>query len=243
MINLNLANNLRTQFLSAKPYPHIIIDNFLSEFLLDNVLEEIKNHQDWFHNTTEWVNEHEINKFYYPNHDTTAQEIKNKLPITNLLMEYLNSKEFLIFLQSLTGIDNLFRDPYLIGGGIHKIKKGGSLSIHEDYNLQPGTKKHRRLNLLLYLNKNWVTEYGGNLELWNKETWKKEVEIEPIYNRAVIFDIDNALHGHPTPLNCPDNLERLSLALYYFTDNSPENPHMVIFYKNQELGIEVIFKF
>jgi Rps23 Pro-64 3,4-dihydroxylase Tpa1-like proline 4-hydroxylase len=126
-----------------------------------------------------------------------------------------------------------------MGGGIHRIKRGGKLSIHKDYNEHPETKKQRRINLLIYLNENWESSWEGNLELWSNNTWKKSVEIEPIFNRAVIFNIENAPHGHPIPLNSPDNIDRYSLALYYFTDNFLEDDldKYVRFYDEEDLGI------
>ena len=75
----------------------------------------------------------------------------------------------------------------------------------------------------MYLNPNWVEEWGGNLELWNKTLTEKTHEIAPMFNRAVIFNItDDAYHGHPEPLKCPDNEARYSMALYYFTEDRPE---------------------
>jgi Rps23 Pro-64 3,4-dihydroxylase Tpa1-like proline 4-hydroxylase len=149
----------------------------------------------------------------------------------------LNTPEFLKHLENLTGIKKLFRDPLLMGGGVHKINRGGKLSIHIDYNNHPKTKQRRKLNLLIYLNKDWDKSWGSNLELWNKELTEKIIEVEPIFNRAVIFTIDDAPHGHPYPLNCPENISRYSLALYYFVDEEPEKKHSVIFYRNDEVGI------
>jgi hypothetical protein len=129
----------------------------------------------------------------------------------------------------------------MLGGGIHKINKGGKLSIHIDYNQHPGQKWKRNLNVLLYLNENWEKEWGGNLELWGGNPWKKEIEVEPIFNRAVIFSIEDAPHGHPIPLNTPDDV-----ALYYFTDEEVKDKHTVIFYRDEELGIKEtdnLFKF
>jgi len=55
---------------------------------------------------------------------------------------------------------------------------------------------------------------------------------------VVIFDIEDAPHGHPVPLNTPENLDRYSLALYYFVDEEPreDEKHTVIFYKDNEIG-------
>ena len=67
-------------------------------------------------------------------------------------------------------------------------------------------------------------EWGGNLELWEKDMSKCCVQVPPLFNRAVIFRItDDAFHGHPHPLNTPKEVDRLSLALYYYTKDRPEN--------------------
>lgn len=237
MIDYRLAENLKKQYQVAKPFPHLVIDNFLPDFLLKSCLEEIKKNTIWDSNDKEWVSQYEKNKFFYPSHDTDMNEFKKNVPITNMIIEYLNTEPFIKFLENLTGFEKLYRDPILLGGGIHKINRGGKLSIHIDYNEHPGMKWKRNLNLLIYLNETWKSEWEGNLELWDKKTWTKKVEIEPIFNRAVIFSIEDAPHGHPIPLKTPEGVSRYSLASYYFTNEEVKEKHTVIFYKDEDLGI------
>jgi len=237
MIDYSLSDKLKIQYQTANPFPYIVIDNFLPENLLKSCLKEIKKHNEWYCNQQDWVEEFEKNKFYYPTEDTDMSEFEEKLPITNMITEYMNSKPFIEFLENLTGFEKLYRDPIMLGGGIHKIKKGGKLSVHIDYNEHPEKKWMRKLNVLLYLNENWKEEWEGNLELWDKKTWEKKLEVQPIFNRAVIFSIEDAPHGHPIPLNTPEDVCRYSLALYYFTDEEVKNKHSVIFYKDENLGI------
>ena len=237
MIDYSLSEKFKVQYRTAKPFPYIVIDNFLPEFLLQSCLNEIKKHDEWYTNQEGWIEPFEVNKFYYPNGNTDMMEFSRKLPITNMVTEYMNSEPFLKFLENLTGFEKLYRDPIMLGGGIHKIKKGGKLSVHIDYNEHPGRKWKRNLNLLLYLNENWKKEWEGNLELWGGVPWKKEIEVEPIFNRAVIFSIEDAPHGHPIPLNTPEDVYRYSLALYYFTDEEVTNKHSVIFFEDKKLGI------
>jgi Rps23 Pro-64 3,4-dihydroxylase Tpa1-like proline 4-hydroxylase len=237
MIDYSLSEKFKVQYRTAKPFPYIVIDNFLPEFLLQSCLNEIKKHDEWYSNQLEWVEKFEVNKLFYPTDNTDMTEFSQKLPITNMVTEYMNSDKFIKFLEDLTGFEKLYRDPIMLGGGIHKIKKGGKLSVHIDYNEHPGKKWKRNLNLLLYLNENWKKEWEGNLELWGGVPWKKEIEVEPIFNRAVIFSIEDAPHGHPIPLNTPDDVSRYSLALYYFTDEEVKQGHSVIFYKDEDLGI------
>jgi Rps23 Pro-64 3,4-dihydroxylase Tpa1-like proline 4-hydroxylase len=237
MIDYTLSDKLKVQYQTANPFPYIVIDNFLPEAILKSCVNEIQKHDEWYSNQESWVEEYQKSKFYYPTDTTNMNEFSNKLPITNMITEYMNSEPFINFLENLTGFQKLYKDPIMLGGGIHKIKRGGKLSVHIDYNEHPGKKWKRNLNVLVYLNENWKSDWNGNLELWDKESWKKKVEIEPLFNRVVIFSIENAPHGHPLPLNTPDDICRYSLALYYFTDEEVTNKHTVIFYKDDELGI------
>ncbi len=121
-------------------------------------------------------------------------------------------------LGDLTGIKGLVSDPDLHGGGMHCSKKGGKLDIHLDYSIHPKMKMERRINLILYLSKDWKEEYGGALELWDKDVQNRVQKIMPVFNRAAIFNTsDISYHGHPDPITCPDNIARKSLALYYLT--------------------------
>ena len=116
---------------------------------------------------------------------------------------------------------------------MHEIKKGGLLKIHSDFNKHPNLKLDRRLNVLIYLNKNWKEEYGGHLEFWDKEMKCCKTKILPIFNRMVIFSTtDFSNHGHPDPLNCPDLMSRKSIATYYYSDGRPPNEVDKMYSKN-----------
>jgi hypothetical protein len=98
------------------------------------------------------------------------------------------------------------------------------LKIHTDFNWYPRLKLDRRLNLLLYLNRNWEENYGGHLELWSPNMARCERKILPIANRCVIFSTTNSsYHGHPDALTCPEGWTRKSLALYYYSNGRPQD--------------------
>jgi len=227
------AKGLHEKYQTADPYPHIIIDDFLPEAILNLVLKEVKNHKDWYWDGGKYVENYQINKMFTPaggpGHDedlfnNSILNLKTKCPFTMHVLDYLNSKEFLIFLEDLTGIKDLIADPYWFGGGLHKTTNGGKLGVHVDFNIHKILNVHRRINVLLYLNKDWLDEYNGFLELWRPNMSECVHKIKPIFNRAVIFNItDEAFHGHPIPLNIPNDVERLSLALYYYTNDRPEH--------------------
>src|SRR5690606_7403831 len=134
----------------------------------------------------------------------------------------LNSGPFLAFLQALTGIDGLLPDPHLLGGGVHLVGPGGHLGVHADFNWHAGLRAHRRINLLLYLNRDWPAEWGGDLELWSTDAARCERVIAPLFNRAVIFDPRrDTFHGQPAPLACPEGHWRRSIAMYYYSAGRP----------------------
>jgi hypothetical protein len=213
--NLNeVLDKYKYEYQNAYPFPSIYIDDFINPVLLDKVLEEFPD-----------LDKKDI---YY--NDPTAKKHASSGdgrfgPYTKMLIEYLNSEEFINFLNHLTGIkEKLIADPYFEGGGFHEIKKGGFLKVHVDFHFHKIMKLDRRLNLLIYLNKEWKEEYGGHFELWEKDMSKCTAKILPIFNRMCLFSTtSNSWHGHPEPLNCNEYQSRKSLAIYYYSDGRPDH--------------------
>lgn len=103
------------------------------------------------------------------------------------------------------------------------IFPGGHLGVHADFNMHPETRMHRRVNSLIFLNKNWDPKWNGQIELWSKDLTRPVVAVDPDFNKLVAFTItDDAFHGVPAPLVCPTDRKRFSLALYYYTNDRPE---------------------
>jgi Rps23 Pro-64 3,4-dihydroxylase Tpa1-like proline 4-hydroxylase len=79
----------------------------------------------------------------------------------------------------------------------------------------------RKINIIIYLSQDWNPEWGGNLGLWSHNSKtnrpdKMEKQVICKFNRAAIFDTtQNSWHGLPSPLTCPDNQSRKSIAVYY----------------------------
>ena len=136
----------------------------------------------------------------------------------------------------MTGIGGLLPDPSYFGGGLHKIQAGGFLEIHSDFNHLKRYNLERRLNLLLYLNKDWSPDYHGDLELWDRPSMIKATSVAPLFNRCVVFSTTKeSLHGHPTPLATPPGVDRMSLALYYYTNTwvPSVEEHSTLYYISQ----------
>jgi Rps23 Pro-64 3,4-dihydroxylase Tpa1-like proline 4-hydroxylase len=211
---IQLGKELSGQYQTAKPFPNIVIDDAFPKELLNGVLEEFPspNQIDWL----EFKNKNEL-----------KLAARNELQFgsnTRSFIHFLNSGVFISFLEQLTGIKNLIPDPNLEGGGLHQILKGGLLKIHADFNKHPKTGLDRRLNVLVYLNKDWEEGFGGHFELWNNSMTHCEKKILPLFNRMAIFSTTStSYHGHPDPLNCPEDRSRKSIAIYYYTNGRPES--------------------
>ena len=214
--NLNdLALSLKDQYSFANPFPHIQIDNFFSNEYLDSILNEFPDLSN-LKKSQNYKNQNEI-KFANNDFENFPNKIKN-------FFNFLNSETFLNFLQILTSInEKLIADKELNGGGLHEIKTGGLLKVHTDFNKHPTNNFDRRVNVLIYLNKNWKKEYKGCLELWDKEMKECKQKILPNFNKIVIFSTtDFSNHGHPDPIDCPSDISRKSIALYYFSEGRPK---------------------
>jgi Rps23 Pro-64 3,4-dihydroxylase Tpa1-like proline 4-hydroxylase len=216
---------LHTQYGAADPFPHIVLDGLFDDEVLDEVLREFpdRDAMRW----REFDSKTEKKLGYYHETSTISKTVRD-------FLNDMNAFEMLVWLEAVTGIDGLIPDPYFGGGGLHQIEPGGFLKVHADFNVHPKLKLDRRLNMLIYLNKDWRDEYGGHLELWDREATSCRSKILPLFNRTVIFSTsDTSFHGHPHPLTSPPGVTRKSVSLYYYTAGRPEAersaPHDTIF--------------
>ena len=196
------------------PFDHYIVENFLPEDVAHSI-------------TNEFMDYESDNWFVYNN------QIENKKALqtwgkfskeTYKLFQYFCSPQFVKVIKDITGIHNLYPDYGLHGGGWHMHGKSGNLAMHLDYSIHPKLNLQRKLNLIVYLEEDYDPAWGGSLQFWShneemKKPLKKVKEIEPIFNRAILFDTtQHSWHGFPEPINPPHGKMRKSFAVYYMTD-------------------------
>lgn len=212
---IRLGTEKHAEYISGEPYPHIVFNDFFNEEILNEVLQQAPSLAK---------GRGDIHQYDNRNEKKLASKGESQFgPTTLEFMHFLNSEPFLYFLENLTGIKNLIPDPHFEGGGHHEIVPGGFLKIHADFNKHGETGLDRRLNVLVYLNKDWEEAYGGHFELWDREMTQAVKKILPLFNRMAIFSTTSfTYHGHPDPLRCPEGRSRKSLALYYYTNGRPE---------------------
>lgn len=198
---------LREKFLTALPFEHIVIDDFLNIEYVNKLYDSFPEQFDeWY----KYENPIEV-KYTYDNIDTLNSELKN-------YFYYLSSNVIVDIFRKLTNINDLTYDEYLHGAGLHCHPKYGRLNIHLDYEKHPFTGKERRLNVILFLTKEWQKEWGGQNELWNIDATECITKTDIKFNRAIIFKTnDISWHGLPNPITCPEGIYRKSLAFYYIS--------------------------
>lgn len=201
------GKELTQQYNSALPFPHIIIDDFMPAEILENCLADFPGSED---GGDSFDTDRERYKTQY-NPDQLSPRIRT-------LFYAFNSWPFIKVLENITGISGLIPDPYFLGAGFHEINQGGHLSIHADFNHHKPMNLERRINVLIYLNKDWKEEYGGQLELWDRGMKGLVTSTTPEFNRCAIFNTDSdSYHGNPELVNHPRRISRKSIALYYYT--------------------------
>jgi Rps23 Pro-64 3,4-dihydroxylase Tpa1-like proline 4-hydroxylase len=205
--NPSLGTDLRATYDSATPFPHIVIDNFLPEQVAEMCLRAFPSSSEGSF-TFDRAQEKLKTQF---NPDYLQKDVRN-------LFYNFNSRPFIRVLENICGIKGLTPDPYFLGAGFHETRNTGYLSIHADFNHHRPMNLERRINVLIYLNKDWKSEYGGRLELWNDDVTSCVTSVLPVFNRCVIFNTTSrSWHGNPEPVNHPSDDTRKSIALYYYT--------------------------
>ena len=219
------VEDLRQRYRDAKPFPHVVIDDLFSADMLNALLPEIESMQ-----RAQWLNVEQ---------DSRERTLRMRSPVDigdagERFLTLVHSAAFLYLLSEITGVWQLIPDPYLQGGGYAVMRRGDYFHVHSDRSVAYDTGLTRRLAMIVFLNKQWLPEYHGQLELWESTAKKCEAVVDPLFNRTVIFEVAFPnYHGVPVPLACPTSRSRQSFILYFHTvgidGKSDVRPHTSIF--------------
>ena len=197
---------LKATFNSNTPCKHIIMDNFLNENYANQLYENFPSLED-MNVKRKSLNEDKKEEYNFDKFH----------PVFNQVREAIRSQELIDVWHEISGLANLESTLDGYGSGIHQGGNGSFVDVHLDYNMHTEKDLHRRLNILIYLNKNWKEEYGGHLELWDEKVTKMEKAVLPAFNRAVIFRTDELSQHGVRKVTCPENESRKSFYGFYFT--------------------------
>jgi Rps23 Pro-64 3,4-dihydroxylase Tpa1-like proline 4-hydroxylase len=208
----NEIHQLRESFQLGEPYENVTIPNFFTEEFATRLERAFPSldHPRWFRYYTPLENKYALNNF-------------SELLEFRELFDLLQSDEFIAKIREITNIPDLEKDTFLHGAGIHYHPRRGKLDMHLDYNIHPISKKERRVNLIIYLNREWQESWNGGLELWDHDFINCVKRVMPGWNMGVLFRTsDISYHGMPQPFECPEGMGRKSIAIYYLTNPRQE---------------------
>jgi hypothetical protein len=230
------VDSYRDTFVNAEPYKHVAIDGFFPEAFAEELLAK-------FPAFNPALAKNEIYKGVWGK--AVNENIRAIAPVYQSLYQLVASDEFLNLMSQITGIPDLLIDPKYYGGGTHENLNGQDLDPHVDFNYDEAQKLHRRLNLIVYLNKDWQPEWGGALEVHSNPRNHDENRIKPynpIFNRAVLFETNEySWHGFPR-IDLPpseSHRSRKSISIYLYTRERPAHeiaPMHGTFYVHRPLG-------
>jgi hypothetical protein len=216
---------IKATYKNAKPFPHVVFDDMFFEQTLDPLLSEISDMtRDQWANVDRDPRERTVRM-------RSAAEMR---AAGENLLSIVHSAAFLYLLSEITGVGQLLPDPYLQGAGFALMRRGDYFDVHADRNVAYDTGLVRRLAMIIYLNKSWKPEYNGQLELWSPDAKRREVSVDPLFNKTILFEVAYPnFHGVPAPLACPPDRKRQSFIVYYHTAEIPQRPgvkpHTTIF--------------
>lgn len=203
------VEQFQKRFVGAEPFDNIIIPNFFDKDFAELLFQQFPTDVE----SGKWYKYNNPLEIKYAN-----DEVKNFPVAIKDAFYLLSSKEVIEKINVLSGISNLEYDPYLHGAGLHAHPTDGRLHMHLDYEKHPHLDKERRLNIIVYLSKEWKKEWNGETQLWDSEMNHCCVKSPVEFNTAFIFKTNNiSWHGLPEPIKCPDGVLRKSLAYYYIS--------------------------
>jgi Rps23 Pro-64 3,4-dihydroxylase Tpa1-like proline 4-hydroxylase len=195
---------LQAAFRDAEPFPLLVLDDFLVQSFAEQLLAEFPELQE-MPRSRDYV--------FGKKHELSSVDTHGSA--SHRMSELVLSPGFASFLRDATGYD-VFVDPAFFGGGFHQGGDGSFLDMHVDFNLHPEHPEWlRTLNILLYLNRDWRPEWGGEL-LVTASAGGATRAIEPSFNRAVIMQTDeHTFHGY-RKMSLPPGVTRKSIASYAY---------------------------
>lgn len=203
----------RKTLLRACPH-HVVIDNFFNNAKLDEVFDVLQHDNHW------QTQKHSYSALYVD--DAKWQKTANKQRFVqrdvwqraalstnstagNVAMEFLlflRSAEFMSLLSRIFKVpltDLNVANPEI---NTNYFRLGSSDFVNQHADDSPG----REVCMLLYLNKNWQQDSGGELVFMAEAD--KQITIAPLYNRCVLFDPSSPGSEHWVKAVTSENTQR-----------------------------------
>src|SRR5689334_3382720 len=226
------TSELSSRFAQAKPFRHIVIDDFLDPGFCHLLMKEFP----------AFDSARALNERGETGRKAVISEPARLGPAYARFDQMIRGHQFLGLMSSITGIADLLYDPEYVGGGTHENLDGQELDSHVDFNYHPRRPWHRRLNLIVFLNPEWDASWGGCLELLRDPlapaAENRMASVVPLANRCVVFETtERSWHGF-RKIELPAEkrgVSRKSIAVYFYTKERPveeaATSHATIYYQ------------
>ena len=201
------VNGLRRALQEARPFSHLVLDDWFNPVLLELVAEEFDMLDE-----SQW-------KLVRGDHELTRRSVAHcRLgPASEIYFGIVNSGWFLDLISTITGAEDLLPDPKLLGGGLHETRADGKFGIHRDFDIHAQYGLSNKMVFITYLNRGWDPAWGAALEIWNVDTGSSARSIPPEFGTSVLLmHGPKSFHGHPEPMTTPPGQTRRSIAVYYY---------------------------
>lgn len=214
---LGNADSIRAEYVSAKPFKHACIEGFLLPEWAETLLKEFP-----IFDPAKAVDE--FGRVGRKAVRTDMREISGRY---REFYNYISSQPFLDAISAMSGIPGLLFDTQMYGGGTHENLEGQALDAHVDFNYDQERKLHRRMNLLIYLNKEWDVDWGGAIQLHSDPRDWAHDQVKTFnctFNRCVVFETnEHSWHGFKR-IRLPAEkrgLTRKCISIYLYTHERP----------------------
>ena len=204
---------------------HIVIDGLFNQAKLDQVVNVLHQEQQWTTQKHSYSALYVNNETWQETHDTerfVQRDLwQRPLPCTNSpaavaleFLQFLRGEEFMSLLSKIFDVQitdiNVAKPD--INTNFFRLSARDFVNQHADDS--PG----REVCMLLYLNKDWQTDKGGELVFIGKDD--QPVTITPLYNRCVLFDpsSEGSEHRVKALTSEADALYRYNLTSWYWSE-------------------------
>ena len=188
----------RESLLSSCPN-HIVIDRLFDEAKLDDVIKVLQQPHHWqtqkhtysalYVDNTQWQKTSNDQRFVqrdaWRREAVSSNTINSNIPYSNIAQDFLSflrGDEFMSVLSRIFNVpltDMNVAEPEV---NTNYFRLGAADFVQQHADDSPG----REVCMLLYLNKEWNNNAGGELVFIGKGD--KPISIAPLYNRCVLFD-------------------------------------------------------
>ena len=182
---------------------HIVIDDLFDDVKLDEVIQVLQQPHDWetqkhtysalYVDSTQWEKSSKAQQFVsrdiWKPAASAANSTGSHIVSTNITQDFLSflrGAEFMLVLSRIFDVPLTDMNVSKPGINTNYFRLNAADFVRQHADDSPG----REVCLLLYLNREWQENAGGELVFKGREKGKNEepIRIVPSFNRCVLFD-------------------------------------------------------